>query len=284
MSIKLLKTSQIPAHKSLTTGLVPVEAIKPAAPYQGGKKLLARTIIDHINQIPHRCYAEPFVGMGGVFFRRTKRPNSEVINDLNGEVANFFRILQRHYAPFADMLQFQLSSRQEFRRLQACDPATLTDLERAARFVYLQKLAYGGKVCGQAFGLQRGGHPARFNFGLLNPALKQLHGRLSRVVIECLPYQEFINRYDHATTLFYLDPPYWGTEDCYGKNLFSRSDFAVLAEQLALIKGRFVLSLNDRREVRQLFSGFHLSTAPVSYSLSKTQPKASRELIISNFP
>jgi len=45
-------------------------AVKPVAPYVGGKVLLAKTIIERIKAIPHTCYAEPFVGMGGVFLRR----------------------------------------------------------------------------------------------------------------------------------------------------------------------------------------------------------------------
>lgn len=86
--------------------------------------------------VRHRqLYAEPFVGMGGVFFRRMKVPRSEVINDRNGEVINLFRILQRHYPQFMDTLKFQITSWREFERLKACDPATLTDLERAARFI-----------------------------------------------------------------------------------------------------------------------------------------------------
>lgn len=68
-------------------------AVKPVAPYVGGKSRLAKTIIRHINAIDHTCYAEPFVGMGGVFPRRPDRAKREAINDYNRQVANFFRIL-----------------------------------------------------------------------------------------------------------------------------------------------------------------------------------------------
>jgi D12 class N6 adenine-specific DNA methyltransferase len=89
--------------------------------------------VARIAAVPHRTYAEPFVGMGGIFFRRRGRPKAEVINDRNGEVANLFRILQRHYPQFIDTLRYQITSRREFERLKASDPATLTDLERAGR-------------------------------------------------------------------------------------------------------------------------------------------------------
>ena len=68
-----------------------------------------------------------------------------MINDRGREVSNLFRILQRHYPQFLDVLRFQLTVRAEFDRLVATDPETLTDLERAARFLYLQRTAFGGK-------------------------------------------------------------------------------------------------------------------------------------------
>lgn len=130
-----------------------VDPVRPVAPYIGGKRRLAERLVGLIAAVPHRTYAEPFVGMGGVFFRRRAAPPAEVINDRNGEVANLFRILQRHYPQFMETLRFQITSRREFERLKASDPATLTDLERAGRFLYLQRTAFGGKVAGQNFGV-----------------------------------------------------------------------------------------------------------------------------------
>ncbi len=104
------------------------------APYVGGKRNLAPQIIRKIARIPHRTYAEPFMGMGGVFFRRPEPAPVEVVNDLSRDVDTFFRVLQRHYVAFLEMLRFQITCRREFERLVATDPATLTDLERAARF------------------------------------------------------------------------------------------------------------------------------------------------------
>ena len=137
-----------------------VAPTRPVAGYIGGKRRLAARIIERIEAIPHRTYAEPFVGMGGIFFRRRMQPPAEVVNDRNGEVANLFRILQRHYPQFMDTLRFQLAGRKEFERLKASDPATLTDLERAGRFLYLQRLAFGGKVAGQNLALTRDLRPA----------------------------------------------------------------------------------------------------------------------------
>ncbi len=111
---------------------VPVRPAVPVAPWMGGKSKLARTIIERIERIPHKAYIEPFVGMGGVFLRRGFRPRLEVANDLNGEIVNLFRILQRHYPQLMEVMRFQLASRREFERLRNTNPASLTDLERAA--------------------------------------------------------------------------------------------------------------------------------------------------------
>lgn len=257
-----------------------VQNTQPPAAWIGGKRQLAARLVGMINAIPHATYAEPFVGMGGVFFRRTRAPRSEVINDRNGEVVNLFRILQRHYPQFMDTLKFQITSRREFDRLKACDPATLTDLERAARFLYLQKLAFGGKVAGQNFGvsLDRG---ARFNLNRLAPLLEDVHERLSGVVIENLDWLAFIDRYDRQGTMFYIDPPYWGSEGDYGKQLFGRDQFALMAERLANLNGRFILSINDVPEIREVFGRFHFAEADLTYSINGGRGTAARELIIS---
>ena len=259
--------------------LKPVARTLPVAPYIGGKRVLARTVIARIDAIAHTGYAEPFVGMGGVFFRRDRKPKTEVINDINGDVANLFRILQRHYPQFMETLRFQLTSRREFERLAATDPATLTDLERAARFLYLQRAAFGGKVTGRSFGVSRE-RGARFDLTRLAPMLEDVHERLAGVVIECLPWAEFIVRYDRPGMLFYLDPPYWGCEADYGKAVFGRDDFGRMAELLGRLKGRFVLSINDVPQVRELFGGFALEPVELNYTITKGAATPARELIV----
>ncbi len=125
-------------------------------------------------------------------------------------------------------MRFQITTRTEFEHLPQTNPETFTDLGRAARFLYLQRTAFSGKPSGQNFAADKV-HPARFDVTKLAPMLEDLHRRLTRVVIECLPYQDFIRRYDNDNTLFYLDPPYYRCEHDYGKDLFHRNGFAVLA-------------------------------------------------------
>jgi DNA adenine methylase len=257
-----------------------VSAVDPVAAYVGGKRNLAKRIIRRIEATQHDCYAEPFVGMGGVFLRRNMAPKAEVINDASRDVATFFRILQRHYPQFMDALRFQITSRAAFERLCNTDPDTLTDLERAARFLYVQRLSYGGKVAGRSFGVDT---RARFNLNTLGSRLEELHERLAGVVIECLDFEAFLRRYDKPTTFFYLDPPYHGTEGYYGKGMFGREDFTRLATTLASIKGRFLLSINDCPEIRDIFKAFSLEEVETTYTVrGQGAGTAAKELLVSN--
>jgi DNA adenine methylase len=259
-----------------------IQPVTPAAGYIGGKRNLASRLVDIIGKVDHDSYAEPFVGMGGIFLRRRARPRTEAINDISGDVATFFRVLQEHYPYFIDMLRWRVASRAEFERLRAMPADRLTDLQRAARFLYLQRLSFGGKVQGRAFGVDARS-PARFNVSKLEPMLADIHERLAGVVIEQLPYGEFIRRYDRAGALFYLDPPYWGCETDYGQDVFSRADFDQLAEQLAGIRGKFLLSINATTGARETFGRFHVMDVPTTYTIGG-EPKAVTELIVSNFP
>lgn len=257
-----------------------VSAAAPVAAWLGGKKALHQRIIEVIDTMPHQTYVEPFVGMGGVFLRRQWKPRLEVMNDLNGEITNLFRILQRHYPQFMEVMRFQIASRREFERLRLCDPATLTDLERAARFVFLQRLAFGGRL-GDGFGVSKDTAP-RFSLTKLEPLLDAAHSRLDGVVFESLDWTEVLRRYDGPETLFYLDPPYWGGEDDYGKGMFDRDQFTLIAEALGAIEGGFVLSINDRPEVRGLFAAFHFREAALKYTVSAGAAAEANELIITN--
>jgi DNA adenine methylase len=125
--------------------------------------------------------------------------------------------------------------------------------------------------------INKGG--ARFNLTRLAPLLEDVHERLSGVVIENLDWLAFINRYDRPGVLFYLDPPYFGCEDDYGKALFERDQFEVMADRLKSLQGSFILSINDRPEIRDIFAGFAVEGAELTYSVSGGKGTGARELI-----
>ena len=259
-----------------------VEPAEPIAPWLGGKRNLAKVIIERIEAVPHDCYAEPFCGMAGVFLRRRLRPKSEILNDINGDIVNLFRVVREHPDELNRQFDWALASRAEFRRLLEVPPHTLTDVQRAARFAFLQSLRFGGKASGTStnFGPH---YPNRMRAPRLTAKIALAHKRLQGVHVECLAWDTFMERYDRPFTLFYIDPPYYGHERDYGRGIFAREDFVRLAEMLRQLKGRFVLSLNDRPEVRELFAAFTIDEVTTSYSANaKSDRRATIELLISN--
>jgi len=221
-------------------------------PYIGGKNRLAAQIIELFPE--HTTYVEAFAGGAQVFYR--KEPSKvEVLNDLDYDIVNFFRVCQAHYEELIRYLRFTVVSRQWFAVLRATDPAMLTDIQRAARFLYMQKNAFGGLIVKQNFhyGVTK---PSNFSPARIPAMIEAAHKRLANAQIESLPYEQVIEKYDRPTTLFYLDPPYW--ERKLYKFNFKEDDFVALADRLGRLKGNFILSLDDHPKVREIFRSFHI--------------------------
>lgn len=260
-----------------------LEAVAPLAglaPWVGGKRsLTSRALAPRIAATPHECYAEPFVGMGGVLMRKGMRAPAEVINDWNGEVVNLFRVVKHHTPAFLDELRFGLIARTELARLWKVDPSTLTDVQRAGRFFWIQRMNYGGLPRSKSFpsGRARG---RGISAEAMRRYFQRAAERLSTVTIEHLDWPDFIAKFDAPGTLFYCDPPYYGVEHYYGPGLFARADFARLAATLRAIKGRFILSINDHPEIRRLFAWARIETASVTYRVRLVRDV--QELIISD--
>lgn len=252
----------------------------PLRGWLGGKYRLAKTITQMI-PTDHTCYCEPFAGAAWVLF--CKAPSrAEVLGDINGDITNLYRVLQNHLEEFVRYFRWALVSREEFQRLRELPGPNLTDVQRAARFYYIQKLCFGGRIVNPTFGASTTGHP-KLNLLRIEEDLSAAHLRLANVVIENLPYAELITRYDRQGTVFYIDPPYWGCENYYGRGIFGREDFAALAALLGGLKGRFVLSLNDTPGVREVFGAFEHNAVETMYSVGENNTRKVRELLITNF-
>lgn len=245
--------------------------------YIGGKNRLAKRIIALFP--PHDTFCEVFLGGGQVFFR--KAPSKvEVLNDIDGEVVNFFRCVREHYQELCRYLEFTLVSREWFALYQNQNPRSLTDIQRAARFFYLQKNAYAALVHGRHYASKVVSAPG-FNARRLPEIFEKAHERLARVQIESLPFHEFIPRFDRSTTLFFVDPPYWQRK-LYNFN-FSEADYQTLANQLQAISGKFILTVDDVPQLRKLFSKSKITEVEVPYTAQQQAGKRFKELIITNF-
>jgi DNA adenine methylase len=253
-------------------------------PYLGGKRLLAKTILALLP--PHQLYCEPFAGSATIFLEKPPSP-AEVLNDLNGEMVNLFRTVQNHPEEFLRCVRWNLRTRADFDRLQHTPALSLTEIQRAARLYYLLRAAYGGKPpnVGSHFAGRIMGSQRPFSIYRIEETIYDIHHRLENVTLECLPYADCLRRYDGPGVLFYLDPPYYGYERDYGRELFSPEDFATLAGLLRGLQGLFLLSLNDLPEVRAIFSGFQFKEVTTTYQIGTRHGRGKRalELLISNY-
>ncbi|MEC5319020.1 DNA adenine methylase [Brenneria populi subsp. brevivirga] len=251
----------------------------PFFPWLGGKRRLAKQILPLFPE--HTCYVEPFCGAAALFFMKTPA-KSEVLNDINGELVNLYRVIQHHLEEFIRQFKWSLVSREMYRWLQITPTETLTDIQRAARFYYLQKQSFGGKLEGQTFGTATTS-PPRLNLLRIEEELSQAHLRLTRTCIEHMPWDRCVEKYDRPHTLFYCDPPYWGTEG-YGV-VFEFQNYIRLAELAKTIKGKIIVSVNDIPEMREIFAGLPFECVDIHYTLrgAGRGNARQRELIIGNF-
>lgn len=252
---------------------------RPIIPWIGGKRRLAAQILPLFPE--HTCYVEPFCGAAALFF--LKEPAKvEVLNDVNSDLVSLYRVIQHHLDEFVRQFRWALTSRELYGWLKATPPATLTDIQRAARFYYLMKCGFGGKVESPTFGTATTS-PPRLNLLRIEEDVSAVHLRLHQVFIEQLDWAECIRRYDRPHTLFYLDPPYWGTE---GYDVpFGLEQYDRMAELLRNIRGRAVVSVNDVSEMRRAFGGMNMRQVTIRYQVGAgavaRAPKS--ELIISSF-
>lgn len=250
----------------------------PIIPWIGGKRRLAPEILPLFPD--HTCYVEPFCGAAALYF--LKEPSQvEVINDINGELVNLYRVVKHHLEEFVRQFKWALSSRKIYEWHQLENPKTLTDIQRAARFFYLQKLAFGGKVDGQSFGTATTS-PPRLSILRLEEDLSMAHLRLADTIIEELPWDKCITKYDRPHTLFYCDPPYWETEG-YGVD-FDLAQYDRMADLAKAMQGTMIISVNDHPAMREAFDGLPMKSIPITYTVGGGEKAADRfELIIGNW-
>ncbi len=245
--------------------------------YIGGKRRIAKQLAALIPI--HTAYVEPFAGGAQLFFHKAKS-RVEVLNDVDNEITNFFRVCQRHPQELARTLHWQPASRRLFEQHLAQPPHLLTDVERAARFFFLQNNGWGGKRVHQNYhyGIAK---PPSYRPQTLPRRLLNVADRLSGVQIESADVLDVLGRFDRPTTFFYCDPPYVGV-DLYRHN-FAAEQFEMLAKRLEQLEGRFLLSINDCAEARHWFRAFRCRPVTFTYTSLRT-PRRFTELLFSNYP
>lgn len=244
----------------------------------GGKRLLRKAILERFPTDEVGRYIEVFGGAGWVLFAKEKIPNQlEVYNDIDGNLVNLFRCVKYHCGEVQRELDWLLTSREQFYDcLEQLDMRGLTDIQRAARFFYTVKISFGSDRRTYATSSKTLDTAAVY--------LEKVKERLRGVNIEHKDFADLIRVYDRKNALFYLDPPYVGTEKYYNC-LFTAEDHERLRDVLKGIKGRFILSYNDCPSVREAYSEYRIESVTRKTTLAGIgdNNKPFAEVIIRNF-
>ncbi|MCT4507842.1 MAG: DNA adenine methylase [Tepidibacter sp.] len=249
--------------------------LKPPISRMGGKSKLRKQIIELIPK--HICYVEVFFGAGWVYFGK-ETSNTEVINDIDSELINLFKMIKYHEEEVSRLLEYEIFSRDSFDYYLNQDSKYLTEIQRAVRFLYIIGCSFGAK--GKHFGYGATRKPTQKIF---NEDLKVIRDRLKNTYVENLNFKTLIEKYDREGTFFFCDPPYWKT--CGYDNPFTWKNHLELKNTLLNIKGKFLLTLNDCPQIRELYKEFNILETEVMYTVSKSEKgiKKHNELIITNY-
>lgn len=250
--------------------------LRPPITRMGGKSKLRKTIIEMLPE--HTCYVEPFFGAGWVYFGKDSS-KTEVINDIDKELINLFKIIKYHAPEIERMLEYEFSGRDIFEEYKHCTVEYMTEIHRAVRFLYLISQSFAGKGNHYGYGTNCKPSPHIFYKGVLG----DIKDRLRNTYVENLSFEKVIEKYDRPYTVFFCDPPYFETTG-YGSE-FGEKEHLLLQQQLASIKGKFLLTINDHEKVREWYKGFNINKVEVMYSVSREVKgrKGYKELIITNY-
>ena len=234
--------------------------------YIGGKARIGKWIVPFIPK-DIETYCEPFSGMFWVFFNMDlkKYPNLKTVvyNDFNGLNANLFDCCNDYDRLWEELNQYPCQQlgiedtppeyTEMFNRFQQevfHSGATITEenkFEVAAKYVYvLTQIFSGSKPETSSYTDYKGKYRCKiliFMDKLKHPKYREHFDKIT--FVENLDFKEVIEKYDSEKTYYYVDPPYWKTENYYSNHDFDRVDHERLSECLKSMEGMFSLSYYD---------------------------------------
>lgn len=278
------------------------ESMSPL-PWTGNKGCIYHTIDAFMP--PHTTYIEPCMGSAEVFLRK-KPAEREILNDYNGDLVKFFRVLQRNekLAYLIGRLYLSFNAEQLFRAnkaLLADVPNILDDLTETAVIVenaewrdielavaFIENQTFSFSSTGKTFAIAKKDMTRRF--GRLVAACS----RLRDAIILHRDYKDAINYAASKNTFILLDPPYKGTEGYYQKSGFGNDEHAKLFEFMNGIHEKFngdckfIITYNNDPYIVELAKkyGFDTFVKPRLHNMAQgTRPgEMFEELLIANFP
>lgn len=199
----------------------------------------------------HFHFVELMSGSGAVILNKDSS-KMDTMNDIDGNVVNFFKVLRDKPEEFIRILSLTPVSRQEYKSAWPIDEENSSELEMARRFFVRCRMSFQGSGLVQSTGFNacmatsqqgRSKNVAKY-FNSIDK-LPAVIEKLQTIQIENLCYMDLIKKYDRPETFFYVDPPYELRMRNYKKwynHEFSDKDHALLAENLKNIKGMAMVS------------------------------------------
>ena len=220
--------------------------MKAALKYPGAKNRIAPWICEHIPA--HDVYVEPYAGSLAVFFAKTPA-RIETLNDLDGDVVNYFKVVREHPEELGRILDLTPFSRDEYNNAYEV-VSDESEIERARKFAVKCWQGFG---CGNLYrngfrsSQQRTSPHTTKAWRNLPEILIEASERLKNAQIENLPALEIIHRYNTSDVFMYIDPPYpHGTRKNYlYRHEMTDADHIELLDSLRQHPGRILISGYD---------------------------------------
>lgn len=250
------------------------KAINPPIARMGGKSRMRNRIIEMMPE--HQTYIELFFGAGWVYFG--KEPSKvEVINDIDGELINMFRMSKHHAPEIERIMSYDFHSRDLFDLMKKSNIQIMTEIQRAARYLLLARMSFANLL--RNYGYSKLTKPKS-----IHRDLESISERLKNTYVENLPYQQVIKKYDHKDAFIFADPPYLNTSIKFAELdlTFGFQEHIELRDYLVNAKGKFLLTINDCPEIKSLYKNFRIVEIEVGYSIGKND-HIGKELFVMNY-
>ncbi|KAA6336880.1 Modification methylase DpnIIA [termite gut metagenome] len=226
--------------------------MKTPITYYGGKQ----NMLKHIRPLipPHSLYCEPFVGGAAVFF--DKQPvRVNVINDLNGELINFYRTIVTNLEELRMEVNRTLHCRSQHAHAWHIynNPDYFTNVQRAWAVFILSKMGFSGQL-GSSFGFDRTEGKTALKLHCIKENevfCEELKKLLEKSTIECDDAFKIIKRYDCTEAFHFIDPPYVNSNMGHYSGMFNRQNLTELLELCAGLQGKFMLTMFPDDAVNQ---------------------------------
>ena len=277
--------------------------------YIGGKARIGKWIVPNI-PTDIETYVEGFSGMFWVFFnmdlKKFYKLKTVVYNDYNGLNANLMKWTKQYDVLWDALSQYPcqqvgvietppeyVEMFNKYQKEVFNDNLIITDdnsLEIACKYVYvLTQVFSGSKPESSSYTEYKGKYSCKVLIFMDKLKDKKFREHFDKITfVENMDFQEVISKYDSDKTYFYVDPPYWKTENYYSNHDFDRNDHERLALSLKSMKGKFSLSYYDFPLLSKWFPKLDYvwemkEFAKAAAAKSGTKQNMGEELLIMNY-